>query len=192
MTSKIVDQAQTIAQFQEFTKHLRDAYSNRGAIISLAGPDGAGKTTLVGQLHDVLTQSDLPAERIHCYAWYKHIFTMPFRLAKLKTENRIVILDRSLIDNVIEISRKLHLPNSLVRPLLIITKKLFLNFDVLFVLIAPYDELVSRRPDEKKNKIKHQLQLYRLLSSINGFKTLLTDKPVFDDAVQYITNSKSQ
>jgi energy-coupling factor transporter ATP-binding protein EcfA2 len=159
----------------ELLDRIKKTFEGRGAIISIAGPDGAGKTTLAGHLVEVFAHAGLPAQRIHCYAWYKNVFVMPFRLSKLKRNTQIIILDRSIYDNVIEISRRIGLPASVRRYFIRAVTKFYTAFEYKTVLTAPISVLSARRPDEDKTKIAQQVELYLELSNLADYKHIVSE-----------------
>lgn len=172
----------------EVVVDLQQKYKNRGAIISLAGPDGAGKSTLSCQLKTVIEDAGLPVEQIHCYQWYKNVFLMPRRLSILRSNKTIVILDRSIIDNVLEISRKMRLPVKFVHTLLQLTMTFYIKFDNLFILTAPLQELIKRRPEEPKSKVEHQLKIYNGMSKFPGVQALSSDSSTFQNAIEVVAS----
>lgn len=176
----------------ELLVNLKKAFEGRGAILSIAGPDGAGKTTLANQLVEVLTQVGLPANRIHCYSWYKNVFLMPFRLAKLRRENQIVVLDRSLYDNVIEISRKARFPSFLTRGILRTVLRFYTVFDYKYILTAPFDDLVARRPEENKSKTMQQIELYLELAKLANCHLVFSKGSILQTTLEHMTATESK
>lgn len=165
---------------------LQENFGGTGAIISIAGPDGAGKTTLANQLVDAFTEAGLPVKRIHCYAWYKNLFVMPFRLARLKNQGEIIILDRSIFDNVIELARKAHLPKAILRIMLYGVSTIHSRFDHRIVLWAPLQSLISRRPEEHHEKLERTRVLYSVLTGSADYKYIEANGPILRDVLQII------
>ena len=170
---------------------LQEKFGGTGAIISIAGPDGAGKTTLANQLVDAFTAADLPVKRIHCYAWYKNLLVMPFRLARLKHRGEIIILDRSIFDNLIEFARKAHLSKWLFGASLKGLSACYNAFECKILLSAPADELASRRPEELPDKVSRQLKLYTELSHCAGYHSVVSDGPILLEILSHFVRSDS-
>lgn len=167
----------------ELTRQFHEYFHGRGAVISIAGPDGAGKSTFASQLVEIFAQADLVVIRIHSYSWYNNIFIMPFRLARLRNQKQIVVLDRSIFDNVIEFSRKTHMPAGLLRQLLKIVNRVYVTFDHKAVLTTSMNDLTSRRPDESPKRISEQQKLYAELIKFANFLPLISDKPISQEAI---------
>ncbi len=173
-------------------RRLQEKFGGTGAIISIAGPDGAGKTTLANQLVDAFTAADLPVRRIHCYTWYKNLLVMPFRLARLKNRGEIIILDRSIFDNIIELARKAHLPKGFFGACLKGLSACYIAFEYKILLSAPADELASRRPEELASKVSRQLKLYTELGHCAGYHSVVSDGPILLEVLQIISRPKTQ
>lgn len=175
----------------DLTGLLRERFAGKGTIISIAGSDGAGKTTLTGQLVDAFRAADLPARRIHCYAWYKNLLVMPFRLAQLKAQGEIIILDRSIFDNIIELTRKTHLPEAILRIVLSGVSTLHSRFDHRIVLSAPLESLLSRRPEEPREKLERTRALYSVLTRSAKYEPVEANGPILPAVLQIILHRKA-
>lgn len=168
------------------TDQIREQFKGKGAIISIAGSDGAGKTTLTGQIVDTFAQAGLSVRRIHCYAWYKNLFVMPFRLAILKSRGVIVVLDRSIFDNIIEFARKTHLPRAILLVILSSISTLHSRFDHRIVLWASLEKLMDRRPEEKPEKLERNRVLYSALTESAQYQPVEANGPILLDVLQII------
>lgn len=188
--SQSAREVEDILANRELMKLLRERFSNRGAIISLAGPDGSGKTTLAHQLVLVLGGAGLPVRSIHSYAWYMNLFVLPIRLAGFRRRNHIIILDRSIFDNVIELSRKINLPTSLLRLILKGLNKVYLSSDHRFLLTAPLDIYQSRRPEEDRAKLEVSQFLYMNLIPTAHFHRVETNEPMLHDLLNLICDKE--
>ncbi len=167
-------------------ERLVSQFSGRGAVIALAGPDGSGKTTLAKALANLLCESGVNARRVHCHAWYMNVFVQPLKLKSSIRKGEVVILDRSLIDNIVEISGKLKLPFGFWKVIFFfyfgIKRK---NYFRVF-MYADIGELAKRRPEESTIKQEYQLQCYQTACRIGRFGSIKSDENALLNVCNYL------
>ena len=133
---------------------------NSQVVVSLVGPDGAGKSTLARELKLELDKSNICVKVVHSHRWWRNVLWLPCFLARSRALPRVVILDRCLLDNGVEIARKTKLRASLRFVLFQMLALWGSVYDVKLLIIAPVSILTVRRPDEPVNKLILNHDLY--------------------------------
>lgn len=127
---------------------LRSRLCKRGIAVYASGIDGSGKTTLARTLVETLEASGIRARHLHIYQWYLNIAWTPFLLLYNRHVGRqVLVFDRGIYDNVSVLAVRHRCPQWLSRAALSAVLALYPKFDYCFYLVAPFSEIILRRPD---------------------------------------------
>lgn len=165
---------------------LKHIVGKKGCIVSVIGPDGSGKSTLIDALHDAAREARIDTVRIHSYRWHRNIFAMPLRLSILRQRGKLVLLDRCVFDNVVELALKRSLSPPLRRGLSRFLSLVYVDFDARILLRAPADVIAERRPDEPLDKTRRQIALYEELLTSAGYRGVDSTEPTLPPALAEI------
>jgi thymidylate kinase len=153
-------------------------------LVLLEGANGVGKTTLINKLKQFYAFKVYKEPR-HLVKNIKDLLHWRETTGKWLLErwkNKIVLLDRyhisTLIYNVIlnkELSYSEYLQHcqKIVKP------------DLIIILTAPLDIILTRRPNLDKNTAKHILKLYNLYALASDKARLFSNS---DDAFRFISS----
>lgn len=173
------------------TDNLQQIFGRKGAIVSISGPDGSGKSTLTRQLVDKLSMAGVPTRHVHCFKWYEQITIQPLRLLFLRHKGYVVICDRTIVDNVLELARKLSLHPTHWRWLLQALITLQPRFDYRITLLCSEDDLAQRRPEESCSTQQQQLRYYNDYANSGFSKSFYTSGPIFTEVLEYLCELES-
>lgn len=168
--------------------HIRKVSADRGYIIFLSGADGSGKSTTAKVLCNQLSAAGLSVIHRHCYAWHKNLIETPRAIAKARRDKVVMVLDRSIYDNIIEVARKLSPPIWATKTTLRIASAIYPSADLKLFTWAPLEELLRRRPEEPEAKQNVNLVRYECLEKIAGFQRLTTDNGLMITLSNLVTN----
>lgn len=126
---------------------LQSKLLTRGVTICISGMDGSGKTTTAEELVRLLNASDIRVRHLHLYQWYVNVLITPLLLLHNQYIGRkVLVLDRTIYDNVAVAAIRQHCPVWLMRMALALVASCYPNFTYRFYLVAPLPELCRRRP----------------------------------------------
>lgn len=166
---------------------LRSRLSKRGLAISISGIDGSGKTTLARDLVRMLNASGIRARYLHLYQWYWNMFRTPLLLLYNRyLGRRVLVLDRSIYDNIAVGILKLHSPRWLLRMILPAMASIYPRFDYRIYLSTSFDETRLRRPDTCKAHFMALTELYNEIGRRAKYARFRSDRKVFGEVLRHM------
>ena len=166
---------------------LRARLGRHGVAICLSGIDGSGKTTLARQLVGALDEAGLPVRHLHVYQWYLNLLAMPALLLYNRHVGRkVLVLDRSLFDNIALLSLWPRCPRWLARGILALTLAFYPRFDHRFYLVADFGETLRRRPDTREPRFAELTRAYDGIAARAGHVKLRSDATLLHEVLRYI------
>jgi thymidylate kinase len=167
---------------------LRSRLRKRGVAICLSGIDGSGKTTLAQQLVGAMAHGGLPARHLHVYQWYLNALAMPLVLLYNRHIGRkVLVLDRSVFDNIAVLALSPRCPRWLPRTVLKLALALYPKFDYCFYLVADFNETLRRRPDTREQAHAELTSAYERITAHAGHVRLRSDPALFGEVLRRIT-----
>jgi len=165
---------------------LKSDLDRRGISICLSGVDGCGKSTLAGQLVELLTRSGIAARHLHLYQWYVNLAVTPILLIFNRYLGRkVLVLDRSIYDNIATLFLQ-DVPALLKHSLLKTILSVYPEFDYRICPIAPFDETLRRRPDTEMRRFRGLATAYEEICAVAGHARLPSDPTLFEEVLAYI------
>lgn len=162
---------------------LATVFKRKGALIAICGADGTGKTTVANELSQYLSNEGIETCIVHSYGWARNLFIMPFVLAGLRGNGQIVILDRTLWDNVIVTLCRVKTPMALRSVIIQLAQWLRPRFDHKICLTAPSHLIQQRRPEELHQSTLRKLENYSLLCTKVGFSQFDSSTPIINQII---------
>jgi hypothetical protein len=170
---------------------LRSSPRERGLAICISGIDGSGKTTLARQLLGELGAARVPARYVHVYQWYLNLIAMPLRLLYNRYVGReVLVLDRTIFDNIALVAASRRCPRWLARSVLAIVLALYPRFDYRFYLVADYPETLRRRPDTGEQRFAELAAGYDWVTASTGHTRLASDAMLFAEVLRVIAQGR--
>lgn len=172
---------------EQAVKVLGSRLRRRGLSISISGIDGSGKTTLARDLIRALGASGIPVRYLHLYQWYLNVLTTPILLLYNRYFGRkLLVLDRSIYDNIAVVSMRRHCPKWLSHMAFTVALACYPRFDHRFHLVVGFDDAVVRRPDTIRARFVMLSGIYDEIASRARYVRLQSDAKLFSAVLQSI------
>lgn len=160
----------------EAARALHGRLRGRGIAVCICGIDGSGKTTLARQLVAQLQGAGLRARHLHVYHWYTNLAAMPFVILYNRwLGHRVLVLDRSIFDNIAHLSLMGERAQRLGRYALAVALLLYPAFDHVFQLVADLEEIQRRRPDTEPSRFARMTAAYNRIAAVARHQRLVSD-----------------